>query len=113
MWFGKKAPSLWVTDAEGRRHLTEDGKRKFDQWEAEAKIQRADCQVHILDPAQAGARIETWLIDAGDGRIDRDTYNRLRDDRGHLHALVHYKAGRREVYIVAKPLWDQALEAFK
>ena len=111
-WFGKKASALWIEDSEGRRHLTEEGKRKFDRWEEEGKIQRVDCQVHILYPAQDGERVETWLIGADGSSLDRETYNRLRDERGHLYALIHYKAGEKELYLVAKPTWDQAFDAF-
>ncbi len=112
-WFGKSERPLWIADAEGQKHITEEGSRKFDQWEAEGKIRRIDCQVHILDPLEAGERVETWLIGEDGEHIDRETYNRLKDERGHLHALIHYKAGRPELYVVAKPFWDQALEAFK
>jgi hypothetical protein len=107
-WFGKKKTPLWITDAQGNRHLTEAGVRQFDQWAAEGKIERVDCQVHILDPMEERERVETWFIGDEAGRVSREIYNRLKDDHGHLYALIYYKDGEPECSIIAKLYWDQA-----
>jgi len=65
--------------------------------------------VHVLDSMQTDPRTETWVIDERPGR---DTYEKFKDDKGELYALVSYKGGVPGSNVVRKQVWEQAAELF-
>jgi hypothetical protein len=110
MWgFRKK---LWTVDKNGNRDLTEAGKRQFDKWAAEGKIERIDVQVHVLDPTRQQPYELTCLIGDEPDRVTREAYERFRDENDHLYMLAHYREGKRETHFIPKSVWSQLAAAW-
>ena len=101
-WFSKKKVEIGRSDG-SRLQIDE---RLFNQWVAEGKIHRADCQVHILDPKLSEPRLETWTIGKGK-EVDLETYDRSKDENGDLYMLVVYDGGQPSQYFVAKDMWEK------
>jgi len=69
---------------------------------ADLSIQES-CEVHI-DDVKSGFRIERWRIGE---QVERETYDKLKDQNGILYVLVYYEQGAPNAMIVAKPLFEK------
>jgi hypothetical protein len=58
------------------------------------------CTADIIDPK--GDRTEEWLI----GRdIEKDVYNRFKDENGHIYIMIVYRAGVPDTNVLKKDAW--------
>jgi hypothetical protein len=102
-WFWEKKVEVEITGSDGKPKRVKIPERQFNQWAAQGKIQRVDCQAHILGLV-VPYRVETWIIGTD---VTQETYDRLKDENGHLYVVEYLRDGKPERYAIAKPLWDK------
>ena len=108
--FGKKL-ELEVPTTDGRTVRRKVTGKWLDKMEAEGKIRKLASPVvsaHVLDPVR-GYYVAQWTVgqdiaeDAVDGFIDPDTNS--------VYVLSFFQAGRLQMRVVQKELWEQAYDA--
>lgn len=101
-WFGKKV-EVEIRGSDGKLKKVKIPERQFDQWAAEGKIRRVDCQAHILDVV-VPYRVETWIVGKD---VSQETYDRFKDESGHLYVVAYFRDGKQEMSVIAKSLWEK------
>jgi len=109
-WFSSlfdKSIELEFRDELGHLVKKRVSKKQFDALmnkavaEGKATFHEA-CDVHILDPK--GSREEQWLIGTD---IEKDVYDRFKDNNGHIYAFVVWEKGEPNMSIIKKEIWQQ------
>jgi len=67
------------------------------------------CKVHVLD-AIRGLRVENWTLGE---QVSRETYDKFKDQNGHLYMVVAYEKGEPQAAFAVKATWDQVDQQFK
>jgi hypothetical protein len=101
-WFGKKV-TLAVPGPDGALRKVRVPERQWDQWVAAKRVQRIDCRVRILDVIE-GERATSWTVGE---HVTREVYERLKDEHGDLHAVIHFADGVRTTTVLDKSSWEK------
>ena len=100
---GKKV-EIEIPDGRGGTKRVKVSRKQFDHWVAEGKLKPVESfTAHISDPIH-GTYTEIWTVG---GTILQETYDRFKDERGDVYAMVVYKAGNPEMSLLKKNVWDQ------
>lgn len=100
-WFKKK---LAIQTPEGRSVRVPEA--QADEWIREGHMKPL-VEV-IVNDIEEGEKTIHWIVGED---VDRETYERLKDDGGRLYVLTVYRDGDKEAYITTRENYEGAREA--
>src|SRR5262249_32621620 len=104
-WFKKKI-KITIETSEGGRVVRRVPEAHLDEFINQGLMKRV-VEVSLFDTHE-GEKTIHWVVGEN---VDRETYERLKDDQGKLHVVAFYRHGEKEAYVTTREEYAKQREA--